>query len=86
MSLEEGRPPAGILPALLVITGPPAVGKMTVGLEVAKLTGFRVFHNHLTIDPVLRFFAFGTPPFDRLVGAWRQQLLAEVAASDLPGG
>jgi hypothetical protein len=72
-------------PTLLYIVGPLAVGKMTVGHEIAVRTGLRLFHNHLTIEPVLRFFEFGSPPFDRLVGEFRRRLIEEVAASDLPG-
>ncbi|MBL7256368.1 AAA family ATPase [Paractinoplanes lichenicola] len=72
-------------PTLLFVIGPPAVGKMTVGNAIAARTGFRVFHNHLTIEPVLRFFDFGTPPFHRLVEGFRRGVLDEVAASDLPG-
>ncbi|MEK7766820.1 MAG: AAA family ATPase, partial [bacterium] len=68
-----------------MIVGPPAVGKMTVGQELAKLTGFKLFHNHQTIDLVLPYFDFGTPPFTRLVGLFRRRLLEEVAASDLKG-
>ncbi|MDY7088286.1 MAG: hypothetical protein SYR96_24660 [Actinomycetota bacterium] len=72
-------------PILLFVIGPPAVGKMTVGNAIAARTGFRVFHNHLTIEPVLRFFEFGTPPFQRLVDSFRRGVFEEVAASDLPG-
>lgn len=70
---------------LLFIVGPPAVGKMTVGHELAKRTGLRLFHNHHTIDLVLRFFPFGTPPFRRLVNEFRRRIFEEVAESDLPG-
>ncbi|RYG34583.1 hypothetical protein EON81_15175 [bacterium] len=35
---------------LLFLYGPPAAGKLTVAREVAGLTGFSVFHNHLTIE------------------------------------
>ena len=69
----------------VVLFGPPAVGKMTVGYELAKLTGFRLFHNHMTIDLVLNFFDFGTPPFTRLVNEFRTRVFEEVAASGLPG-
>jgi hypothetical protein len=72
-------------PTLVFIVGPPAVGKMTVGHELAQRTGFKLFHNHHTIDLALRFFPFGTPPFHRLVGEFRRRILEEVAASDLPG-
>ncbi|MEN3611481.1 AAA family ATPase [Plantactinospora sp. ZYX-F-223] len=70
---------------LLFIIGPPAVGKMTVGEQIAARTGLRLFHNHLAIEPVLRFFPFGSPPFGRLVDRFRRDLIEEVAASDLPG-
>lgn len=70
---------------LLFLIGPPAVGKMTVGEEIAARTGLRLFHNHLAIEPVLRFFPFGSPPFGRLVDRFRRDLIEEVAASDLPG-
>jgi hypothetical protein len=69
----------------VVIFGPPAVGKMTVGYELAQLTGFKLFHNHMTIDPVLNFFPFGHPQFGKLVGEFRRRILEEVAASDCPG-
>jgi hypothetical protein len=72
-------------PMLVMLAGPPAVGKMTVGRELAARTGLRLFHNHVTIDLVLRFFDFGTPPYQRLVGEFRRRIIEEVAASDLPG-
>ena len=70
---------------LVIIFGPPAVGKMTVGDALAKRTGLRLFHNHHTIDLALRFFEFGTPPFHRLVSEFRTRIFEEVAASALPG-
>jgi len=79
--LNEGKH----VPTLVFIFGPGAVGKMTVGTELAARTGLRLFHNHHTIDLAVRFFPFGTPPFGRLVGEFRQRIMEEVAASDLPG-
>lgn len=69
----------------VVIFGPPAVGKMTVGHELSKITGFRLFHNHMTIELVLNFFNFGEPQFEALVSEFRRRVFEEVAASDLPG-
>jgi hypothetical protein len=48
---------------LVFIHGAPAVGKLTVAGELAELTGFRLFHNHLTVDLVSSVFAFGSEPF-----------------------
>jgi hypothetical protein len=76
---------ADVTGTLLFIVGPPAVGKMTVGEQIAARTGLRLFHNHMAIEPVLRFFPFGSPPFERLVDRFRRDLVEEVAGSDLPG-
>lgn len=70
---------------LVVIVGPPAVGKMTVGRELSALTGLPLFHNHLSIEAVLPVFAFGSDPFSRLVANFRRSLFEEVVRSDLPG-
>lgn len=70
---------------LVFIIGPPAVGKMTVGRELSALTGIPLFHNHLSIEAVLPVFDFGTEAFNRLVTAFREHMLEEVAESDLPG-
>jgi len=72
-------------PILVFIVGPGAVGKMAVGTELAARTGLKLFHNHQTIDLVLRFFPFGSPTFNRLVGDFRRRIMEGVAASDLPG-
>jgi len=66
---------------LLLIIGPPAVGKMTVGRAVCARTGFRLFHNHHTIEPLLEIFGFGTPPFVTLNGEFRRRVIEEAAAS-----
>jgi shikimate kinase len=69
----------------IVIFGPPAVGKMTVGYELAKITGFRLFHNHMTIELILNFFDYEQPQFHTLVAEFRKRIFEEVAASDLTG-
>jgi hypothetical protein len=48
---------------LLFIHGPAAAGKYTVARELATLTGFEFYHNHLVVDEVLKTHAFGTPGF-----------------------
>lgn len=68
---------------LLVIFGPPAVGKMTVGREIADRSDFRLFHNHTLIEPLLEVFEYGSPAFERLISAWRAQVVEEAAASEV---
>lgn len=41
---------------LLFLIGNCSVGKMTVGQELCKITPFRLFHNHMMIEPVLEIF------------------------------
>jgi len=69
----------------VLIFGPMAVGKMTVGQELAKITDLRLFHNHMTIDLVSNFFDYGTLEGKRLVALFRREILEAVAKSDLPG-
>lgn len=41
---------------LVLIIGAGAVGKMTVGQELMKITNLRLFHNHMMIEPVIDIF------------------------------
>lgn len=70
---------------LVWICGPPAVGKMTVGIELSEITGFPLFHNHLSIEAVLPIFRYGSPPFNRIVAQFRDSVFVEAASSDLRG-
>ena len=67
---------------LIFLFGNGAVGKMTVGQELMKLTGLRLFHNHMTIEPVLEIFGgFETRTIQRL----REVIFEDFAASDKEG-
>lgn len=48
---------------LLFLHGSAAAGKYTVAKELAALSGFDLYHNHLVVDEVLKAHAFGTPGF-----------------------
>ena len=59
--------------------GNAAVGKMTVGQELMKITGLRLFHNHMTIEPVLEIFGeFNGEAIRR----FRQVVFEEFAKTD----
>lgn len=64
---------------LVFIYGPPAVGKLTVAKGLAKITGFKLYHNHVSVDFVMSVFEFGTPAFWRLVDKFRREILEAVA-------
>ena len=64
---------------LVFILGDAAVGKMTVGQELMKITDLRLFHNHMTIEPVLEIMG----RFDgQLINDMRELIFRRFAASD----
>lgn len=68
---------------LLVIFGPPSVGKMTVGRALAEASDFRLFHNHMTIEPLLEVFGHGNAPFTHLNDEFRMRVLEEAFGAGL---
>lgn len=70
---------------LIIIFGPPAVGKMTVGQELEKITELKLFHNHMSLELVNKFFDFGTEQLERLDRLIRFGVFNEVANSNLEG-
>ena len=66
-------------PFNLSIFGPQAVGKMTVGFEVQRLTGASLLHGHMLVDLLTEFFEVGSEPFVRLATAFRREIIEEAA-------
>lgn len=64
---------------LVFLIGNGAVGKMTVGQELMKLTGLRLFHNHMTIEPVIEVFGYYN---SSVVTKMREIVFEEFAKSD----
>ena len=52
---------------LVYLYGPPGVGKLTIGRELAEQTGFRLFHNHLAVDIAAALFPRETPAYFDLI-------------------
>jgi hypothetical protein len=48
---------------LVFLYGRPAVGKVTVARELSRITGWRLFHNHLAVNVALALYDFGSPGF-----------------------
>jgi cytidylate kinase len=61
---------------LILLYGPPAVGKLTIAKEIARLTGFKVFHNQLTVNLAAAIFPRGTPAYRH----WEPQSTFEAAS------
>lgn len=67
---------------LVFLIGDAAVGKMTVGQELMKITGLRLFHNHMTIEPVIEIFG----KYDgKTIFRLRDVIFEEFAKSDCSG-
>src|SRR5271157_2004283 len=70
---------------LIFIYGLPATGKLTVAQELAAITGYKLFHNHLVVDLLLSVFDFGSPEFVALrEGIWLS-VFEQACRSGLPG-
>jgi len=69
----------------VIIHGPPASGKMTIGEALCERLGYKLFFNHMSLDLVNHFFDFGSAPFKRLDKIIRFSLFEEIAKSDIPG-
>ena len=59
---------------LIVLIGSGAVGKMTVGQELMKISDFRLFHNYMMIEPVIEVFGDYCGP---VVGRLREVIFEE---------
>ena len=70
---------------LIFIYGLPATGKLTVARELASMTGYKLFHNHLAVDLLLSVFEFGSAPFVDLREAIWLSVFERACRSDLPG-
>ena len=67
---------------LVIIIGSGAVGKMTVGQELMKITDLRLFHNHMMIEPVIEIF----DRFDgNVIQRLREVIFEEFLRSDQEG-
>ena len=70
---------------LVVLMGAQAVGKMTVGQELSKITDLKLFHNHMTYDIVNEFFSPRTEEGWNLLVKLRHEVLKAVANSGNEG-
>jgi len=67
----------------VLIYGPPGVGKLTVATELSRLTGYKLFDNHVSINWAKEYFPFDSPAFWRLIGVFRSAVIEEAARERL---
>ncbi len=68
---------------LLILYGPPAVGKLTVAKEIIAQTNFKLFDNHISIDFVEKVFERGHASFSKTVDAVRMLMFEEAAKANV---
>lgn len=59
---------------LVILFGPHAVGKMTVGQALCGKTGMKLFHNHMTIEAVGDLFFAYPEVRGRLINLFREEV------------
>ncbi|MEZ0480340.1 AAA family ATPase [Planococcus sp. SSTMD024] len=69
---------------LILLFGPPAVGKMTIGQELEKITHLKLLHNHMTIDLLHPFFGFGEDTW-RISTIIREEIFKAAVKTELEG-
>ena len=71
------------VPTLVYVYGPPAVGKLTVATKLQHRTGFRLFHNHLTVNAIRSVFDFGTDSFNDVIHRIRLDVFETAARNGI---
>ena len=69
----------------VTIVGPQAVGKMTVGQELAKITELKLFHNHMTIELVILIFDYYKTAYRKMNKVIRDEVFKEFSKSNQKG-
>lgn len=69
----------------IVLVGPQAVGKMAVGKVLAQKLDLRLYHNHMSIEPVLALFDYHTQEAKYLIKHFREETMKAMANSNQKG-
>lgn len=67
---------------VILLYGPPAVGKLTIARVLSKLTGISVFHNHMMLNPLREIFGLDNPIRAKLEYEFRLRILDEAIQAD----
>ena len=73
------------MPKFVLIIGPQAVGKMTVGQELSKITGYKLFYNHMTIELVRLIFDYDKNVYHQMNRLMRYEIFKEFSKSNEKG-
>ncbi len=68
---------------LILLYGPPAVGKLTIATLLKEKTHYKLLHNHLLQNPVSEVFSFDNPANTLLVREFRLRILSHATDSNI---
>ncbi len=67
---------------LILLYGPPAVGKLTVAKELANLTGITLYHSHMILNDIVEIFGYDNPVRRKLEFEFKLRIVEEAADQD----
>lgn len=71
---------------LIIIHGPPASGKLTISNGLSESLGYRVLHNHLTVDLALEVYPeFGSNDFFDFIDDVRSLCIEKACENNIEG-
>jgi shikimate kinase len=68
---------------LVLLYGPPAVGKFTIAKELASLTGYTIFDNHMILNVLVKIFGFDHPSRIKLEKEFRLKIIDEAIKANI---
>ena len=71
---------------LVIIYGPTAAGKLTVAKELAALTGYTLFDNHVIIDAIATLFPFEDSSLNKIRMTLSRKYRLEMTAGAAKAG
>jgi shikimate kinase len=68
---------------LILLYGPPAVGKFTIAKDLGKLTGYPIFDNHAVLNVLTNIFGFNHPSRIKLEKEFRLKIIDEAIKTNI---
>lgn len=68
---------------IILLYGPPAVGKLTIATLLHRKTGYKLLHNHAIQDPITKIIPVDNPSNRLLVREFRLRMLEEAIKNNI---
>ncbi|MEK7451031.1 MAG: hypothetical protein AAB662_03800 [Patescibacteria group bacterium] len=62
---------------LILLYGPPAVGKLTVAKQLSKTTGISLLHSHMMLNDIAQIFGYDNPIRKKLEFEFKTRIMEE---------